>query len=60
MLVELARLSPDKKFLGIEKFDSAAVKAIKKAKKYNLTNFFIICSDVKDILEKISGTTDLI
>ena len=60
MLVELVRLSFDKKFLGIEKFDLVVVKAIKKVKKYNLINFFIICLDVKDILEKISGIIDLI
>lgn len=60
MLVELAHQNPDKKFLGIEKFDSAAVKAIKKAQHYELKNFFIICSDVKDILEKIEGQTNLI
>ncbi|MCI8283501.1 tRNA (guanosine(46)-N7)-methyltransferase TrmB [Mesomycoplasma hyopneumoniae] len=60
MISQLAFDNPNKNFLGVEKYPSAAVKAIKYVKKYNLSNFFILISDAKDLLDQIKGKASTI
>lgn len=58
MLTELASKNPEKTFIGIEKFDTVAVKAIKKAEKLNLTNFFVICEDLDKLRDAFQGQVE--
>ncbi|MXR10034.1 tRNA (guanosine(46)-N7)-methyltransferase TrmB [Mesomycoplasma hyopneumoniae] len=60
MISQLAFDNPNKNFLGVEKYPSAAVKSIKYVKKYNLSNFFILISDAKDLLDQIKGKASTI
>ncbi|WP_341492983.1 tRNA (guanosine(46)-N7)-methyltransferase TrmB [Mesomycoplasma ovipneumoniae] len=55
MITKLAFENPSKKFLGVEKFPSAAVKSLKYVDAYNLKNFFIIISDAKNLLSMLNG-----
>ncbi|WP_341433535.1 tRNA (guanosine(46)-N7)-methyltransferase TrmB [Mesomycoplasma ovipneumoniae] len=55
MITKLAFENPSKKFLGVEKFPSAAVKSLKYVDTYNLINFFIIISDAKNLLSMLNG-----
>ncbi|AJR12249.1 tRNA (guanine-N(7)-)-methyltransferase [Mesomycoplasma dispar] len=57
MITKLAFQNPENKFLGVEKFASAAVKSLKYVKNYNLENFFILICDAKDLLSWINGKT---
>lgn len=58
MLVQLALENPNRFFIGIEKYQTVAVKALKKAKKLNLKNFFVICEDVSKLENKLEGEVD--
>ncbi|AJC49779.1 tRNA (guanosine(46)-N7)-methyltransferase TrmB [Mycoplasma flocculare] len=60
MITKLAFANSHNNFLGVEKFPSAAVKSLKYVKYYNLTNFFILISDAKDLLSSIRGKTNQI
>ncbi|WNM13753.1 tRNA (guanosine(46)-N7)-methyltransferase TrmB [Mesomycoplasma ovipneumoniae] len=55
MITKLAFDNPSKKFLGVEKFPSAAVKSLKYVDAYNLKNFFIIICDAKNLLSMLNG-----
>ncbi|WP_341433801.1 tRNA (guanosine(46)-N7)-methyltransferase TrmB, partial [Mesomycoplasma ovipneumoniae] len=55
MITKLAFENPSKKFLGVEKFPSAAVKSLKYVDAYNLKNFFIIVCDAKNLLSMLNG-----
>lgn len=57
MITKLAFQNPENKFLGVEKFPSAAVKSLKYVQNYNLENFFILICDAKDLLSWINGKT---
>jgi len=48
-ILENAIKNPDINFIGIEKFDSAIARAIKKIEDYNLTNLRIIRMDAEEI-----------
>ncbi|WP_033161291.1 tRNA (guanosine(46)-N7)-methyltransferase TrmB [[Mycoplasma] collis] len=60
MITQLAFNNPNIKYIGVERYPTAASRAIKLAKKYNLTNFKIIVCDVKDLLNLIKGKNKLI
>ncbi|WP_434336951.1 tRNA (guanosine(46)-N7)-methyltransferase TrmB [Mesomycoplasma conjunctivae] len=60
MLTQMAYQNPNLNFLGIEKFPSAAVKAIKFAKTFKLQNFYILVEDITKILEISNGKVDQI
>lgn len=49
---------PDINFIGIEKFDSAIVRAIKKIEDYNLPNLKLIRMDAEEINEVFSKEID--
>ncbi|MDW2920449.1 tRNA (guanosine(46)-N7)-methyltransferase TrmB [Mesomycoplasma ovipneumoniae] len=55
MITKLAFENPSKKFLGVEKFPSAAVKSLKYVDTYNLINFFILICDAKNLLSMLNG-----
>ncbi|MBG0730698.1 tRNA (guanosine(46)-N7)-methyltransferase TrmB [Mycoplasma sp. 'Moose RK'] len=58
MLTKLALQNPNKIFLGIEKFSSAAVKSLKFAQQNDLKNFFILIADAKILPTVVNGKTD--
>jgi tRNA (guanine-N7-)-methyltransferase len=60
MITQFALLNPNKKYLGIEKYATVAHKAMKKANKNKLNNFYIICQDIKNINNLIRGKTKII
>ena len=60
MLTELARLKPEQTFIGIEKFPTVTMKAIKKAQKLNLKNFFVINEDLTNLVDAFSGQVEQI
>ena len=49
---------PNINFIGIEKFDSAIVRAIKKIEEYNLPNLKLIRMDAEEINEVFSKEID--
>lgn len=55
MIIELAKSNPNKKFIGIEKYPTVALKAIRLAEKNNLTNFKVIVGDIKNLESMIKG-----
>lgn len=55
MLTQLALNNPNKIFIGIEKYPTVAVKAIKKAQALNLNNFFVVNKDLIDLKDAFSG-----
>jgi len=60
MITELARLNPSKKYIGIEKYPTVALKAARRAKNKQLKNFSILVEDVKELKELIEGQVDTI
>lgn len=60
MLTELARLNPDKVYVGIEKYATVAAKAAIRAKNLGLTNFFIINEDIAKLPEILDGKINTI
>ncbi|MGL5520159.1 MAG: tRNA (guanosine(46)-N7)-methyltransferase TrmB [Metamycoplasmataceae bacterium] len=55
MLLELAKAQPDKNFIGIEKFDTVILKALKRFEKEKLNNVLVINKDIKNIEEFFEG-----
>ncbi|MGL5521831.1 MAG: tRNA (guanosine(46)-N7)-methyltransferase TrmB [Metamycoplasmataceae bacterium] len=55
MLTELAKAEGNKSFIGIEKFDTVTLKALKRFKKENLNNVLVINKDIKNIEEFFEG-----
>ncbi|KUH47635.1 tRNA (guanosine(46)-N7)-methyltransferase TrmB [Mycoplasmopsis meleagridis] len=49
MLTRMANENPNMIFYGLEKYPTVAYKAVKKAEKLNLNNFFIILDDAKNL-----------
>lgn len=58
MLCQLAFKNPSKIYIGIEKFPTVAVKAMKRAVKMNLKNLFIVCSDVEKLIDSFQGNVN--
>ncbi|WP_029608972.1 tRNA (guanosine(46)-N7)-methyltransferase TrmB [Mycoplasma simbae] len=56
MIVELARLNPDKNYYGLEKYATVAAKALKKAQEYELNNFKIVLADANNLNEIFKGS----
>lgn len=50
-IIESAKRHPEINFIGIEKYDSAIVKAVLKAEAENLKNLKLICMDAIEIEE---------
>lgn len=50
-ILENAKRYPDINFIGIEKFDSAIARAIKKIEDYNLPNLKLIRMDAEEITQ---------
>ncbi|MGL4183549.1 MAG: tRNA (guanosine(46)-N7)-methyltransferase TrmB [Metamycoplasmataceae bacterium] len=55
MLSELAKFQQDKNFIGIEKFDTVILKAIKRFEREKLNNVLVINKDIKNIEEFFEG-----
>lgn len=60
MITQLAYQNPDKHYLGIEKYPTVAEKAARRAKNLEISNFKIICQDIKDLPELLKGKVDTI
>ncbi len=60
MITQLAQINFHRIYLGIEKEATVALKAAKRAKALNLTNFHIICNDIKKLPFLIAGKVNLI
>lgn len=55
MLTQLAFLNPNNVYIGIEKYATVIVKALKKAEELNLKNFFVINEDLSKLNEAFLG-----
>ncbi|MGL5357916.1 MAG: tRNA (guanosine(46)-N7)-methyltransferase TrmB [Metamycoplasmataceae bacterium] len=55
MLLELAKVQQNKNFIGIEKFDTVILKALKRFEKEKLNNVLVINKDIKNIEEFFEG-----
>ena len=55
MLIQMAFEQPKMQFIGIEKYATVALKALKKAQKLNLQNFFIVNQDLAQIGQNFQG-----
>ncbi|KDE41490.1 tRNA (guanine-N7)-methyltransferase [Metamycoplasma hyosynoviae] len=55
MITEMAFENPNNNYIGIEKYSTVALSAMKKASGLNLNNFKIIIGDAKNILELFNG-----
>lgn len=60
MIASLAQQNPNQKFLGIEKFPSAAVKIARFVKNQNLTNLFVLCKDLIEVPNWVDGKVNQI
>ncbi|AHH45146.1 tRNA (guanosine(46)-N7)-methyltransferase TrmB [Mesomycoplasma bovoculi] len=60
MIASLAQQNPDQKFLGIEKFPSAAVKIARFVKNQNPTNLFVLCKDLIEVPNWVDGKVNQI
>ncbi|WP_406615971.1 tRNA (guanosine(46)-N7)-methyltransferase TrmB [Mycoplasmopsis hyopharyngis] len=58
MLTNMAKLIPDKKFIGLEKFATVAAKALINANNYQLNNFKIVIDDAKNLDQIFKGQTN--
>lgn len=59
-LIEKALNNPNINFIGIDKYESVLVSAVKKLDNYKLENIKIICIDAKDINEVFDKEIDKI
>lgn len=55
MLIEMAKSNTDLIYIGIEKFPTVCAKAAKKIENLQLSNIFLICSDIEKIKENFEG-----
>ncbi|ASI53866.1 tRNA (guanosine(46)-N7)-methyltransferase TrmB [Metamycoplasma hyosynoviae] len=55
MITEMAFENPNNNYIGIEKYSTVALSAMKKAVALNLNNFKIMIGDAKNILELFNG-----
>lgn len=55
MLCELAQNNPNNIYIGIEKYQTVAAKALKKAISLNLKNLFIVCENIEKLAESFDG-----
>ncbi|MDD7897675.1 tRNA (guanosine(46)-N7)-methyltransferase TrmB [Metamycoplasma hyosynoviae] len=55
MITEMAFENPNNNYIGIEKYSTVALSAMKKAVALNLNNFKIMIGDAKSILELFNG-----
>lgn len=46
-IMELAQLNPDKNYIGIERYSSVLLKALKKLEELKLPNLFFLCVDAR-------------
>lgn len=55
MLTEMAFQNTHKTFIGIEKYPTVVAKAIKRAQKYELKNFFVVNQDISELKNSFDG-----
>ncbi len=60
MIVQMALNEPHKKFIGIEKFPTVVLKALKEIDEKNITNLNIVCQDVSKLSGAFSGKVSTI
>jgi len=60
MITELAKENKDKKYIGIEKYPTVALKAARRAESNDLKNFRIVVEDVKNLKDIIKGQVETI
>lgn len=60
MISQMAINEPDKKFIGIEKFPTVILKALKLIDKNQISNLKIICQDIAKLSDAFEGKVSLI
>lgn len=60
MITQLALTNSNVNYLGVEKSATVALKAAQRAQTFNLNNFHIICDDIKNLTQLISGQVKVI
>ncbi|MGL6125043.1 MAG: tRNA (guanosine(46)-N7)-methyltransferase TrmB [Metamycoplasmataceae bacterium] len=60
MICQMAINEPNKKFIGIEKFPTVVLKALKIIDENEITNLKIICQDVIKLSEAFEGKASII
>lgn len=58
MITRLALENPQKKFIGIDKEATIVLKAVAKAEKLELNNFLVICHNIFELPNLITGKID--
>ncbi|MGL5205317.1 MAG: tRNA (guanosine(46)-N7)-methyltransferase TrmB [Metamycoplasmataceae bacterium] len=60
MISQMAIKNPDKKFIGIEKFPTVVLQALKLIDKNEITNLKIICQDISKLSDSFEGKASII
>lgn len=60
MIVQMAINEPNKKFIGIEKFPTVILKALKSIDENKITNLNIICQDILKLSDSFVGKASTI
>ena len=60
MIVQMALNEPNKKFIGIEKFPTVILKALKVIDNKKITNLNIVCQDILKLAESFEGKVSTI
>ncbi|TDV23051.1 tRNA (guanine-N(7)-)-methyltransferase [Mycoplasmopsis mustelae] len=60
MISQMALLNPDTTFYALEKYQTVALKILKKIEKLKLQNLFIITKDAKELKEIFKNQSDCI
>lgn len=56
-IIEMAKRNPNINFIGIEKFESVILQALKKKEETNLSNLYLICADCANLEKFIEPKT---
>ncbi|MGL5590681.1 MAG: tRNA (guanosine(46)-N7)-methyltransferase TrmB [Metamycoplasmataceae bacterium] len=60
MLSQMAINNPDKNFIGIEKFPTVVLQALKLIDNNKISNLKVICQDISKLSEAFEGQTSII
>ncbi|MGL5617558.1 MAG: tRNA (guanosine(46)-N7)-methyltransferase TrmB [Metamycoplasmataceae bacterium] len=60
MIGQMAINNPNKKFIGIEKYPTVILQALKLIDKYQISNLKIVCQDISKLTEAFNGKVSTI
>lgn len=60
MLTQLALINPEITFIGIEKYPTVAMKAVRRAQRLALTNFQVLAYDLAELNDAFTGVVEQI